>query len=166
MPSGFLVIPHPSASQTPFARRRRQTPLFSSRTSPLTGESPLGRLTRRESFLRIRILRCVQNDIGLSLRAFEEGVAIRVLCFTQNCRGGYYPPGFGLDRVFSPSGFLVIPHPSFLQQVAKNPPSPLGRLTRRESFLRIRILRCAQNDIGLSLRAFEEGVAIRVLCLS
>ena len=31
----------------------------------------------------------------------------------------------------------------------------------RESFWGIRILRFAQNDIGPSLRAFEEGVAIR-----
>ena len=35
-----MDIPPQSAMQTALARRRRQTPLSSSRTSPLTGESP------------------------------------------------------------------------------------------------------------------------------
>ena len=48
-------------------------------TAPLLEEPAL-----REAFFGgIRILRFAQNDIGLLLRAFAEGVAIRFSVFTE-----------------------------------------------------------------------------------
>ena len=58
---------------------------------------------------------------------------------------------FWLDEV-------TIPHPTL-----SGAPFTQGSLPSGNPISEIRILRCAQNDIGLSLRAFGEGVAIRSL---
>ena len=65
--------------------------------------------------------------------------------------------GFRMDFRYFLEGQGWVLNPS----VTCGDSSPVRELTLRESFWGIRILRFAQNDIGLSLRAFEEGVAIR-----
>ena len=59
-----------------------------------------------------------------------------------------------------PPGILVSPHPSFLQQVAENPPSPRGRLNKKRPSARLPKAFFSISDVR---RFFSNYLSLSVL---